>query len=88
MTYFIAGNLRKASTTITEEDQNNCPEETGIHWLDNCKSFLETMISENLCERHNALDKCFGKITCLNMEFGRLNRQVYTDGRAYLNCDN
>lgn len=71
---------------MTEEDQDNCPEETGIHWLDNCKSLLESMISENLCERHDALDKCVGKITCTNFEFGRLQKQLYGGGRVFLNC--
>lgn len=83
---FSLGNLRNALTRITEEDPNNCPEETGIHWLDNCKSSLETMLSENLCDRHNALEKCLEKITCVNLEFGRLVQQIYSGGRAYLNC--
>lgn len=71
---------------MTLEDRDNCPEETGIHWLENCKLSLENMISENLCDRQSALDKCIGKITCLNFEFGRLQKQLYSGGRAYLNC--
>ncbi len=73
--------------SMTEKDRDDCPEETGIHWLDNCKSSLDAMISENLCDRQDALDKCLGKITCLNFEFGRLQKQLYSGGRAYLNCD-
>jgi len=80
-------NLKKSIHTMTVEDRDNCPEETGIHWLDNCKSMLETMISDNLCERHTALDKCLGKITCLNFDFGRLQKEMYSGGRVYLNCD-
>lgn len=78
--------MSRSIEAMTVKDRDECPEETGIHWLDNCKASLEAMISENLCERHEALDKCLGKITCLNFEFGRLQKQLYSGGRAYLNC--
>ncbi|KAJ6648622.1 hypothetical protein Bhyg_03853 [Pseudolycoriella hygida] len=78
-------NLTRSMLTISKEDQENCPEETGIHWLDNCKPSLDTMISEDLCDRQNAISKCLEKITCQNIEFGRLQLQIYSNGRAYLN---
>lgn len=79
--------LKKAASEIRPEDESRCPQETGIHWIENCKDLLTTMNSSDLCARHGAIDKCLGKITCENIKYAKLLKQVYTDARPYLQCN-
>ncbi|ODM99998.1 hypothetical protein Ocin01_06686 [Orchesella cincta] len=79
--------LKKAATEIRPDDESRCPQETGIHWIENCQELLATMNSPDLCARHAAIDKCIAKITCNNIKYAKLLKQVYSDARPYLQCN-
>lgn len=41
--------LKAASAEISQDTGNKCPEETGIHWIENCEDILPFMYSDDLC---------------------------------------
>lgn len=42
--------LKKASAEISQDTGSpKCPEETGIHWIENCEDILPFMYSDDLC---------------------------------------
>jgi len=79
--------LREAVAEIKDGDYEKCPKETGIHWFDNCRSLLITMVSSDICARHEAIDKCMRKITCENVKYAKMQRELYTEGKPYLQCN-
>lgn len=65
------------------------PSVTEIVIVARLSSYLGTMIIYfyAIYRRHFAIDKCLQKITCDNIRFGKILRQIYTDGRSYLQCN-
>lgn len=84
--YPLQGDINRTLAQAAGVNRDDCPVETGNHWMDNCRSSLLSMISKDLCERHDAIDKCLGTITCDLLDISKLQKKVYSDGRKYLDC--
>lgn len=41
--------LKQALADVQPNAEQSCPPEKGIHWIENCKSLLESMNSSDLC---------------------------------------
>ncbi|ODM93351.1 hypothetical protein Ocin01_13332 [Orchesella cincta] len=77
--------MKKAGEEIGSE---KCPESTGIHWLENCKTLLPNFTTPDFCDRHAVINQCVEKISCDSIALGRLVRKYYADLRPLLQCKN
>jgi len=82
------GELKKAVAQPTPGEPKECPEESGVHWIQLCQELLPSMHSTDLCARHGAITTCLRRMSCETINFARLTTKLYSDGRQHLNCRN
>lgn len=47
--YVRLADMKTAFAEIRPGAEAGCPEQTGVHWIENCKDFVPAMNSPNLC---------------------------------------